>query len=391
VRVVITGGEKLAVLAAARALHAAGYATWAAASKPGSYTARSRAAAGIIHVPDAAVDARGFVAAVAEAAGDLGARAILPGTDKDLLAFADNRKLVPAHIAVGVPDPATVRTAIDKSKLFELASSAGLGAPPTVYFARNDAKAVSAELGFPLVVKPRTSESPRADGTLRHVSAIVVHHPEQLDAAIAKLPGKLWLAQPHLGGSLYAVCGLAWRGQVVCTEHQLASRIWPRMGGNSAYARTVPRDEELDAGVQTLIEMVEWEGIFQMQFIRRGEVSYLIDLNPRMYGSLSLAVAAGLNLPALWVSLLLGETPTMPEYRVGVRYREEENDVRALAWLLAHGRIRETLTGLLPHSSTVHAVFSPRDPGPVLTTLGKLFGLVGRRLRVSETWRPALL
>ena len=72
-------------------------------------------------------------------------------------------------------------------------------------------------------------------------------------------------------------------------------------------------------------------------------------------------------------------SPDPGDYRVGVRYREEENDVRALSWLLMHGRLREAVAGLVPHRGTVHAVFSGRDPGPVLTTLRKFGRLVTGR------------
>ena len=37
--------------------------------------------------------------------------------------------------------------------------------------------------------------------------------------------------------------------------------------------------------------------------------AYVIDVNPRIYGAIGLAIAAGQNLPAIWTDLLLGRTP----------------------------------------------------------------------------------
>jgi len=378
-RVIVTGGETLGVLAGVRALATAGYETWVAVSERGSYGARSRAAAGTVDVPDAARDPEGFVMALAKAAVRLTAAAVLPGTDKDLIAFAEQRALVPEGLAVGAPPPAAVKRATDKSQLDAFAAAAGLQTPHTIPFECEQSATVTAGLGFPLVVKPLTSESRGADGSLEHASGHLARDEEELARAIAALPGDRWLAQPYLAGSLYAVCGLAWRGEVVCSEHQIAARIWPRTGGNSAYAVTTARDEELDEGVRRLVATIGWEGIFQVQFIRRGDETYLIDFNPRIYGSLALAVAAGLNLPALWVELLRGGDPQTRDYRVGVRYREEENDIRALGWLLAHGRLREAASGVIPHRGTAHSVFSARDPGPLLTSFGKLVRIARRR------------
>jgi hypothetical protein len=100
----------------------------------------------------------------------------------------------------------------------------------------------------------------------------------------------------------------------------------------------------------------------------------LIDLNPRIYGSLALAVAAKLNLPEIWVNLLLGRRPDVGGYRIGTRFRHEEKDARALALMLADGGEARwcALRGLVPRRGTTHAVFSLRDPMPVLTSAAKL-------------------
>jgi predicted ATP-grasp superfamily ATP-dependent carboligase len=157
--------------------------------------------------------------------------------------------------------------------------------------------------------------------------------------------------------------------------------------GVSSYAETVPPNMELEQGVSCLLQSIGWSGIFQAQFIRspNGE-HYLIDLNPRIYGSLMLAIAAGLNLPGIWVDLLLGRRPDVGGYRVGVRFRQEEKDVRALARLLVKGRwSRRELQGLVPRRNTTHAVFSLRDPLPLLSSTVNLSQWLSRRLAPKRT------
>jgi hypothetical protein len=126
---------------------------------------------------------------------------------------------------------------------------------------------------------------------------------------------------------------------------------------------------------------MNWSGIFQAQFIHSASKQYLIDFNPRIYGSLALAVAAGMNLPAIWVELLLGRSPVVPGYQVDVGYRSEERDIRAMLTALARGRPAAALKVLIPRPGTVHAVFSLRDPLPVLTSIGKLAGVAWGRGR----------
>jgi hypothetical protein len=57
---------------------------------------------------------------------------------------------------------------------------------------------------------------------------------------------------------------------------------------------------------------------------------------------------------------------------VGTRFRQEENDARALAGMLVNGEFRRVLQGLMPQRGTTHAIFSLRDPMPLLTSATKL-------------------
>jgi hypothetical protein len=101
-------------------------------------------------------------------------------------------------------------------------------------------------------------------------------------------------------------------------------------------------------------------------------------VNPRLDASIGLAVAAGANLPAIWVDLLLGRRPEVSPYRVGVRFRSE-GDVRSLTHLFRSGARRAALAGLLPQPHTTHGVASISDPRPGLAHVRRLLGrLLGR-------------
>jgi predicted ATP-grasp superfamily ATP-dependent carboligase len=84
---------------------------------------------------------------------------------------------------------------------------------------------------------------------------------------------------------------------------------------------TTQPNAELELGVGRLLKEIGWSGVFHVQFVRdQRDKHYLIDLNLRIYGSLALAVGAGLNLPGIWVDLLLCRRPDVAHYRVGSRY-----------------------------------------------------------------------
>lgn len=365
--VLISGGEYVGVLAAVRGLRAAGYRPWVASSGP-SYASLSRSAAGRVDVPSSRSDPKGFVDALAEASARNSVAALLPGTEADLLALAANRNAFPAGLALAVPPPAAVEQALDKTALPRLAGAAGLRTPPTAFV---NGSGPAADRRFPAVVKPPRSEL-NGNGRLRHFSTRRVESPLELRRELVALPGQAGLVQPYLTGNLLAIGGVAWDGRLVCAVHYRAARIWPTDCGMISYATTVPPDRELERGIGTLLASIGWSGIFQLQFIEAREGLHLIDFNPRVFASLAIAVAAGCNLPAVWVDLLLGRRPPTTGYRVGVRYRALSKDSRALVAALRNGRPRPWPQSAWPRSPMTHPVLSISDPLPALAGLTKV-------------------
>jgi predicted ATP-grasp superfamily ATP-dependent carboligase len=283
-------------------------------------------------------------------------------------------------VAVGTPPLDVVRRSTDKAEVAPLAEGAGLKLPPTAEVDRRDAAAAAAELGYPVMVKPIQSEL-AAQQMLVHADAHHAPDGASLAAALDSLPRDRVLVQKYLEGRLAAVCGVAWNGELVCASHQMAMRIWPPRAGVSAFAKTVPRDEEIEHGVARLVRALQLSGIFQTQFMQTRDGSFFIDLNPRMYGSLALAIAAGLDLPSIWLELLTGGTPRPGEYRLGVNYRWIEHDVRAVARGMWHGPRHDALIGLLPRRRTTHPIFRLDDPRPGITTVERLLRRARARAR----------
>jgi predicted ATP-grasp superfamily ATP-dependent carboligase len=370
-RVLVSGDEFHASLALVRALRAGGYVPLLAVGVRGSYASRSRAVAAVAYVPQAHETPAAFVRALARAADDLEADAVLPGTEASLIALAQRRESL--RVPVGLPASEVVDLATDKERVLALAGACGLETPPSMTAQPGELAARREEIGYPAVLKPLRTRLQLGDSRLAYYEARRIASPDELVAALDGLPEVDWVVQPYLDGPLSAISGVAWEGQLVCCLHQLTRRIWPPYVGYSSFAETVAADSQLESQVADLLERIGWSGLFQAQFLGAPDGRrLLIDFNPRAYGSLALALRAGMNLPALWASRVLGAPLAPTRYRPGVRYRLEHNDVRAIARTLRDGDIRAALGALAPRPPTAHAVFSLRDPKPLLTTAEKL-------------------
>lgn len=383
--VLLAVDESTGSLAAVRALARAGYPPHVATPRSEIYAARSRLAASVSLVPDAGRAPEGFAGAVGRLAERLGVVAVLPATESSLSALTGREDSLPAGVRAGTCPPDVLAAALDKTTLPRLASAAGLEVPRTleIGLARRD-QDVSA-LGFPAVLKPPSSVMASERGGLRTQPTRTVRTADEVRQALHTGPPEgPWLLQQWIAGTLYAACGVVWRGDVVCSLQQASPRIWPPEIGGSSYAVVVRPDPDVEAGVRNLLGEIGWSGIFCVQFLRTPERSYLIDLNPRVYGSLALAVHAGHNLPAIWTDLLLGRKPRLGDLRIGTRFRAEEDDVRALLHAFRNRDRSGAIRALVPRRHTVHPVWWWRDPRPAAVTLRKAVA----RARSARTAAP---
>lgn len=339
-RVLVTdgvGGQSRSTLAAVRALVAAGYVPTVTTSVEPSLAAASRHCDRRVLVPTAG-DA-GYAPAVARELARDDYLTVLPTSDAAL---------------VSLQTPGV--SLVDKSEVSARAARAGLPTLPERHLLTDrDLTDAASSLPFPAVVKPMV----RNGG-----SAVVqrVGSASQLWASSLVPP---LVVQPWVDEPMTAISGVVWQGALRAVVHQRAERLWPPLVGTSCWAITTLGDRELEDRLLDVLD--SYEGVFQAQFLG----PYLIDVNPRVYGSLPLAVAAGANLPAIYCDLLRGEHPSPVRGRAGVGYRWLEGDLRHAWWSWRRGRTSpvRALSQLRPRRRTAHSTESLTDPGPSMVRL----------------------
>jgi predicted ATP-grasp superfamily ATP-dependent carboligase len=376
-RVLLTGSEHPAGLAALRALDRAGFEVWAAVQSRDSLGARSRAAAGLVDVADPRTEPAAFVDALARAAQRIGAAAVLPGTEAALLAFAGREGAFPEEVVVGTSPETALRRATDKTALALLSLRAGLDVPPTRILDVDSP--LEDDVTFPAMVKPLRSEL-YTHGRLRRFEAKRVENRPELDHALRALPDGVGLVQPYIEGRLISVNGVSFEGELHGANQHVVHRVWPDRCGQCVFAETIPMDPGRERATAAFMGELDWSGVFNLQLIERDGCDYVIDLNPRFYVSLTLAVKAGVNLPAIWACLLLGLPFEPGEFRPGMRFRQEKGDPRAIAAELRRGAYAAA-RDIVPRRHTVHAMFSIRDPRPGMSIASDVLGAIRRRGR----------
>ncbi len=331
-------GQNRSAVSAVRALAQAGFRPVVSTCGRYSVAAASRFCTGRIRLP--AAGGPGYAAALHRELQGGRYLTVLPASDVALL-------------AVGGPGGDLAH----KGVLAERAQAAGLVTlPGRVFDSVADLRAKADQQAYPLLVKSAV-KSGQGD-----VQALRVDLPEQ----VGELPdaGSV-IVQPFVAQPLRAVAGVTWGGAFLALAHQRYERLWPPQAGVGAVAMTVEPDLALEEPLRALLS--GHDGIFQAQFVG----PYLVDVNPRVYGSLSLAVAAGANLPAIAADAARGWVGAIVRARVGVRYRWLEGDLRNLMDQRRNRQVgtREVLRQLLPRPGTAHSIESLTDPVPGILRL----------------------
>jgi ATP-grasp in the biosynthetic pathway with Ter operon len=365
---IVEQGWSRGALAATRALAAAGWSV-GVASAEGRGLARTSRWCARRHViqPLQPVDA--FVASVAALVHDHGYDVVFGAGEAEVLALSAGRAAIPA-IFPHAPHDVMLR-ALDKRELARAASAVGIAVPEVI-----SDEAICDEW-TPVIVKARLHARPDLAGSPPRIDTNLFVGRTAVRRRIAEiraLGGEPELQMFHRGPILAYSAVHAGSGVVAdCLQH--ASRIWPTDAGASCRAVTVPADEELVRRAAALFEALGWYGLAELQFIVDGGTPRLIDLNGRFYGSLSLAVAAGANLPAVWAGLAVGEVPlgaapaAPVRARPGVRYQWGSADLCRAVRERRGGLVRDLADTARYAIGARHSVADLRDPAPAVARL----------------------
>lgn len=347
--VLVTDGEQRAALAVVRSLGRAGHRVIVTATGPRSLAGSSRFAAQREAAPEPLADPAGYARRIAELVERWKVDVLLPVTDASLEAVLGK----PGGwngVALPFAELHRARQASDKALLTSLAPTVGIAVPEQLKLGSSAERSGlrTERLKFPLVIKPARSIAGDSRGGLVKLGVLHAADPDQLHRALDRIPdsGYPVLLQQRIVGPGIGIFLLMWNGGIIASFSHRRIREKPPAGGVSVYRESIPADPELVARSRALLELVHWQGVAMIEFKvdARSGTPYLMEINGRFWGSLQLAIDAGVDFPALLVDLALGQAVAPPGgYRVGVRSRWWWGDVDHLLARLRRSNARLAL------------------------------------------------
>lgn len=381
-RVLVTDGEERSALAVVRSLGRAGHVPYVVHHCPRSSLAgASRFAVEERTVPDPRSEDRAFVAALADAVGDWDVEVILPISEASLHAVLPVRDAF-ADVSIPFPPHEVFDRICDKVQVLRTARELGIPVPVQVEAgSRAEVEKAAEQLDFPAVLKPARSLV-AARGGMTGTSVVRVSDHDDLPRALSSLPPAAYplLIQEQIDGPGTGVFLLLWEGELLAAFAHERLREKPPSGGVSVLRRSVRLEPELLRMSRSLLERLGWEGVAMVEYKRDAATGtpYLMEINGRFWGSLQLAVDAGVDFPRLLVEAARGGTqgfPTVTEYRKGLplQWFWGRVDHQVLAWRAwkREGGLPKALCKAAPEAvsflrdlSMPHEIFRADDPKP---------------------------
>jgi protein-tyrosine-phosphatase/predicted ATP-grasp superfamily ATP-dependent carboligase len=220
-----------------------------------------------------------------------------------------------------------IAVALDKRRTLELAERHGVPIPSSrTVRSRADA---GENLIFPVVLKPIHSRVWVKDA-LHSLGPIIVRDREERSRALEHLLRYCAvLEQEYVAGDGIGIELLFDHGKKLW--HFAHERIHelPVTGGVSTYRRSIaPPAEALDFS-EHMLGALGWHGVAMVEFKRRPDGSFvLMEINPRLWGSLALASKAGVDFPLGLLRMARGERPgPQPRYKTNYYCRVMPDDM----------------------------------------------------------------
>jgi predicted ATP-grasp superfamily ATP-dependent carboligase len=325
--VLLTDGNERATLAATRALGASQVRVVVASEAGRSLAAASKYCWKSVTYPSPFDYPQGYISRLLELIKADHVDVVFPMTDIAMQLIGGHKDEFDKMTVVPMPSVDIYETLSDKYRLMQLAQRLGVPIPQTIFVPNGNIKCFLDDISrFPVVVKPARS--------LTHINGrwckTGVQYAESKEALCRLYDEHEFLQQPsmvqqRIEGRGQGVFALMQYGKPIGLFAHQRLRERPPSGGVSVLSESIPLPQSMTDYALRLLQHVGWHGVGMVEF-KIDEASgkpALIEINGRFWGSLQLAIDAGMNFPIGLYRMAIGEQveSSMSGYKYGVKSR----------------------------------------------------------------------
>ena len=326
-RVLVTDGNERAALAATRALGREQIEVVVGAEVPRSLAGSSRYCQQSIVYPSPYQEPERFVTSLLKAVREHQVDALFPVSDIAMHVLGPEKSRFEPQTHIPIPVAAVFQEISDKYRLMRQAVEQGVPIPDTLFVPDGRLEGVIDRITeFPVVIKPGSSLV-KESGRWTKTSVCYANSREELQRLYRERPylRRPSLIQRRVVGEGQGLFVLMQEGEPLGMFAHRRIRERPPSGGVSVLRESIALPKVMVDATLRLLQRVKWHGVAMVEFKvdATDNRPLLMEINGRFWGSLQLAVDAGVNFPLLLLNMALGKSAVVPEngYRIGVKSR----------------------------------------------------------------------
>ena len=255
------------------------------------------------------------------------ARVLIPVFEETFLISKFKNKLS-KHVKMVLPDYDKILVAHNKNKWLPIAKRMGIPVPKTFMITDlRTGKETIEDLSFPVLIKPKQGGGAWA---IRKIDSRKEFKTLLSQASYNDLPWERFFVQEYVEGETHCVAMLFNRGEYRAKITYRQLRDYPATGGQATLRISI-KNERAEAYFEQILKELKWHGICQADFIvdRKNGTPFLVDINPRFWGSLTQGIASGVDFPYL-VYKIANDQDVEPvkRFKTGVMTRWVGGDLR---------------------------------------------------------------
>ena len=233
---------------------------------------------------------------------------------------------------------------ISKKKTYKFAKQLGIPIPKTFYPKRfKELEILKQNLTYPCVIKGLYEVGGNIVDYAYSKEELTIKYVSICDKFNITEQDGLPMLQEYITGKGCAFFAIYNKGKCCLTFQHERVREFPVSGGSSVCAKST-FNAKIELYGKKILDALEWNGVAMVEFKYNDKKEpILMEINPKFWGSLDLAIASGVNFPKALLDIKRGKTLNFErKYKYPLKYH----------WLL--------------HGDLIHGVLNPKNLFPVL-------------------------
>lgn len=306
--VLVLDGETRAALAVVRSLGELSIEILVASCDQGSLAGASKFTGKSLHSPDPNKDPSAYGSWLIKTVQQMKSTVLLPITNVSLEIALSHEKVLRECTILPFVSYSQYQSVANKERFLQRAAELGVRVPKTVSLDLSPALTLEVlqqslqDFSFPSCLKPVASDIQTPNGYLK----LQASYPQNVDEVWSilagyqkkQISGLRFLLQEYISGpgvGFFALCQDGFILQAFAHRRLLEK---PPSGGASVLCESIAPPGEVYQAARAILSHFQWQGVAMLEFKEAGNGQYfLIELNPRFWGSLQLAIDSGVDFP----------------------------------------------------------------------------------------------